>query len=189
MRIKDLCSSKRKLTKKEIEFLRAITDYCYELYLKNHRLDFDYILGLSMVFEKVGYEFFKNYAIDFKKLFIQDIPQIEYLCSLERKLTKKEINFIREITDAIFYKYLKNNLERKHISELKMIYRKLGKNFFKNYPEDFILSAKCKRNNKKKNKKKKKTNSKNSTYLKEDKYAYLVYRTVPNKTGIKIYHY
>lgn len=188
MKIKDLCSSKGKLTKKEIEFLRAVTDYCYELYLKNHSLDFDYISGLSMIFEKAGYDFFKDYKIDFKKLFILDIPQIEYLCSLERKLTKNEIIFLREITDAILYKYLKNNLERNHIFELKMIYKKLGKNFFKNYPEDFISSAKCKRNNKKKTKRRK-NSSKNLTYLKEDKYAYLVYRTVPNKTGIKIYHY
>lgn len=113
--------------------------------------------------------------------------RIEYLCQLDRKLTKKEIEFIKALTDAIYEVYQKNkNLSADYILGLKMIYKKLGHNFFKTYPTDFILLAKGTNASTKKRKKKGKNVN---IYYQEDKFAYYVYRTVPNKTGIKVYHY
>lgn len=101
---------------------------------------------------------------------------IKSLCSSYRALTTEEFNTIRIYTNLIYKQFLCNKtLSHSTTVTMKKVLKKMGSTFFDIYEQSFLVFI---------NKSQKMKNERN-----RQDFAYLSYRYVPNKNGIKIYHY
>ncbi len=211
MDIEELCIPKKELSKEETEFIRNITDKIYSEFQKNNALSDDYLERLIYIYKKMKMKFFSKYSYDFNNMIVEEIrcekilKNINKTQKVDNSISKKEYYIARKSTDDI-YDVFKGRKKLSKIQREFLIdaYKTFGQVFFKKYSIEFMLIAKndivFSSNTKKSTgnnnysyqgkRKKKKDRKKDITYYQPvSKYAYLSYRQVPNKSGIKIYHY